>query len=267
MYRLNNGIEIPPIGFGVFELGDNTEQSVLTALEAGYRLIDAAANYGNEVETGRAIRASGIRRNELFITTKLWNDDMRADRQKEAFEKSLKRLGTDYIDLYLIHWPVEGKYVESWHIMEELYRQKLVRAIGVCNFNREHLETLFQEAEIAPTVNQIEIHPYCAADSIRSFCAQRFIQCEGWSPLGRGMILNNSKLQKIALEHRKSAAQIAIKWQVQHGLIPLPRSSSPQRIRENIDIWDFTLSDAQMQAIDALNQDKHIGATPEHFTF
>ncbi len=266
MYKLNNGVEIPKIGFGVFGLGDATKACVERALSLGYRLIDTAADYGNEAETGRAVRNSPIPRSEIFVTTKLWNDDMRKGRQRQAFEESLGRLGMDYVDLYLIHWPVAGKYVESWHVLEELYEEGLVRAIGVCNFNQEQLEILGKEARILPAVNQIEIHPRCAALSIRKFCREHSILCEGWSPLGRGRFPGEC-LEKIGRRHGKSGAQTAIRWQVQQGLVPLPRSSSPVRIAENFSVFDFELSAEEMEEIDGLNREEHLGATPEHFTF
>lgn len=270
---LNNGVKMPQLGLGVWQArdGEEVEAAVSTALEAGYRLIDTAAVYGNERGVGRAIAASNIPRKEIFATTKLWNADQGYMPALAAFEKSLARLNLDYIDLYLIHWPVPAadKYIETWRALEKLYSDGRVRAIGVSNFKPAHLERLIAESTVVPAVNQIELHPYLSQTATREFCARHGIAVESWSPLGgsNGPVLDDETIKAIAAAHDKSPAQVIIRWHIQHGLITIPKSVHKNRIDENFDVWDFELSDKDMQAIDSLNTDTRVGPDPDNANF
>lgn len=266
---LNNGVEIPRLGLGVFKSQDGaeTEHAVRWALEAGYRHIDTAKAYHNEGSVGKAIAESGIDRKEIFITTKLWNDDMRAGKQREVFEQSLEALRTDYVDLYLIHWPVKEAYVESWEIMVDLYRQGLIRAIGVSNFNEHHLDDVIRATGIVPAVNQIELHPRLTQAPLCAYCEKLGIAPEAWSPLGHGGLIADETLSAIGKKYGKSAAQVMIRWDLQRGIITIPKSVHRERIVQNADVFDFALSDADMAAISAMNRDERTGADPESFPF
>ncbi len=266
MWTLNNGVEIPATGYGVFKVkeGDEVFRSVLEALEAGYRLIDTAAIYGNEEGVGRAIKASGLKREEIFLTTKLWNTDQGYDKAFEAFETSLKKLDTDYVDLYLVHWPGKDKYVESYKALEKLYQDKRVRAIGVCNFHIHHLEKLLEETTIVPAMNQIELHPLMNQEEIRTFCKEKGIQVEAWGPLMQGKEdLEAPLLVELSKKYKKSPAQIILRWHVQHGVLAIPKSVTPSRIRENIDLFDFELTSEDMAKIDGMNENKRLSADPD----
>ena len=266
MWTLNNGVEIPATGYGVFKVkeGDEVFRSVLEALEAGYRLIDTAAIYGNEEGVGRAIKASGLKREEIFLTTKLWNTDQGYDKAFEAFETSLKKLDTDYVDLYLVHWPGKDKYVESYKALEKLYQDKRVRAIGVCNFHIHHLEKLLEETTIVPAMNQIELHPLMNQEEIRTFCKEKGIQVEAWGPLMQGKAdLEAPLLVELSKKYKKSPAQIILRWHVQHGVLAIPKSVTPSRIRENIDLFDFELTSEDMAKIDGMNENKRLSADPD----
>jgi len=268
IWKLNNGIEIPSLGFGVFKVkeGDEVFRSVLEALEAGYRLIDTAAIYGNEEGVGRAIKASGLKREEIFLTTKLWNTDQGYDKAFEAFETSLKKLDTDYVDLYLIHWPGKDKFVESYKALEKLYKDNKVRAIGVCNFHIHHLEELMAETEIVPAMNQIELHPLMNQRDILDFCKEKGIQVEAWGPLMQGKgDLEAQVFVDLGKKHKKSPAQVILRWHHQNGVLAIPKSVTPSRIRENIDIFDFELSDEDMKKIDAHNENRRLSADPDTF--
>jgi len=268
IWKLNNGIEIPSLGFGVFKVkeGDEVFRSVLEALEAGYRLIDTAAIYGNEEGVGRAIKASGLKREEIFLTTKLWNTDQGYDKAFEAFETSLKKLDTDYVDLYLIHWPGKDKFVESYKALEKLLSDKKVRAIGVCNFHIHHLEELMAETEIVPAMNQIELHPLMNQRDILDFCKEKGIQVEAWGPLMQGKgDLEAQVFVDLGKKHKKSPAQVILRWHHQNGVLAIPKSVTPSRIRENIDIFDFELSDEDMKKIDAHNENRRLSADPDTF--
>ncbi len=270
--RLNNGVEIPRLGLGVFRAGSDKEtaEAVRWALEAGYRHIDTAAAYGNEAGVGQAIRESGLPREAVFLTTKLWNDDMRADRQREAFEASLRRLGVEYVDLYLIHWPVKGKYVASWQVLESLYREGRIRAIGVSNFLEHHLDDVMRVATVTPAVNQLECHPRLTQEPLKAYCAQLGIAFESWSPLGGsrdGNLTADATLAAIGKNYGKSAAQVILRWHLQRDLIVIPKSTHRERIRENAALFDFSLSDADMAEIGAMNRDERVGAHPDTFTF
>jgi len=266
---LNNGLAMPWLGFGVFKVeeGDEVERAVRTALETGYRSIDTAALYNNERGVGRAMRASGIPREEIFLTTKVWNDDMRAKRTLAAFKESLERLGTDYVDLYLVHWPVDGYYKETWRAMEEIYASGRAKAIGVSNFMIHHLEDLLGESEIIPAVNQLEFHPLLVQKELLVFCQSQAIQVEAWSPLMRGKILEKEAIVCIAEKYAKTAAQIILRWDLQHGVVTIPKSTHAERIAENADIFDFALSEADMQTLDAMDAGERVGPDPYNFAF
>ena len=267
--KLNNGVDIPQLGLGVFlsEEGEETYNAVRWALDAGYRHIDTAKVYGNEASVGRAVKDSGIPREEIFITTKLWNSDIRDGVQEKAFYDSLDRLGCDYIDLYLIHWPVREGYNEAWKTMESLYEKKLIRAIGISNFNPHHYETLMKDATVNPAVNQIELHPFLTQKDVVSYFKNKNVAGESWSPLGRGELLGEPEIVKMAARLGKTPAQIIIRWHLQSGLIVIPKSAHKSRIIENASVFDFSLTEEQMANIDALNKDQRTGASPDNFSF
>ncbi len=263
---LNNGVKIPKIGFGAYLLkeGEETVEAVGEALKAGYRSIDTASLYGNEKNIGQAIRESLIPREDIFVTTKVGKDEQGYDNTLKAFENSLDRLQMSYIDLYLIHWPVPDKSLESYRALEKLYKEGKIRAIGVSNFNIHHLETLLSFCEIPPTVNQMELHPLLSQEPLRRFCIKHKIQIEAWSPLMRGgKIMDNDIILRMAEEYGKTPAQIILRWHYQHNIIAIPKSKTPSRIRENIDIFDFQLSESHMEIIDHMNVDLHIGINPD----
>lgn len=268
--KLNNGTEIPCLGLGVFQSPDGPETSnaVRWAIEAGYIHIDTAKIYENEKSVGQGVRDSGVPREKLFITTKLWNNDMRANRQQEAFETSLKLLGMDYIDLYLIHWPVEN-YVESWKIMEKIYASGKAKAIGVSNFHPHHLDNLLANSTIVPAVNQVELHPRLSQEPLRKYCAEKGIAIEAWSPIGGqgGDLLSEPVLKNIAAKHGKSPAQVVIRWDLQSGIITIPKSVHQARIKENCSVFDFELSKDEIAAIDKLNKNQRVGPNPDKFDF
>jgi diketogulonate reductase-like aldo/keto reductase len=258
-YRLSNGVEIPCVGFGTWQTpdGEVAVSSVKAALAAGYRHIDTAAIYGNEESVGRAIRESGIPRKDIFLTTKLWNDDHGYDSTLRAFEVSGKRLGTDYFDLYLIHWPnpikFRGNWQEAnagtWKAFEELYKAKKARAIGVSNFHQRHIEALLKTAGIAPQVNQIRLCPGDTQDAVVEYCRSKNILLEAYSPLGVGKLLGSPEMKVFAEKYRRSVAQICIRWSLQRGYLPLPKSVTPERIRENTQVFDFDLSPQDVETI------------------
>jgi len=266
---LNNQVKMPQLGFGVFRSaeGKETYQAVRWALEAGYRHIDTAMIYGNEESVGKAIHDSGIPRAEIFLTTKLWNDDMRKDRQEKAFQESLDRLQVDYVDLYLIHWPVAEKFHETWKIMEKIYRTGKARAIGVSNFQQHHLETILANAVIVPAVNQVELNPQLSQVPLFDFCTGKGILMEAWSPLGGGELVSDPRLAEIGAKYQKSAVQVILRWDLQRGIITIPKSVHKDRIINNTKIFDFELSAQDMAAINSLNQDKRTGADPDTFDF
>src|SRR5574344_429697 len=221
-FTLNNGLKMPKFGLGVYKSGEDTFQAVKWALETGYRLIDTAAYYNNEIQVGKAIRESGIPREEIFVTTKIWNSDQSADRQEDAFLESLNKLKLDYIDLYLIHWPVPGKFSDTWKYMEDFLASGKVHAIGVSNFLIHHLDELAAVSKTVPAVDQFECHPFLTRENVRDYCAAHGIQPEAWSPLGRGVVLESRTIQEIAKKHRKSPAQITLRWDYQNGIITIP---------------------------------------------
>ncbi|GAA4919612.1 aldo/keto reductase [Streptomonospora salina] len=263
---LNNGVRIPQLGFGVWQV-DNSETAdvVGTALEAGYRSIDTAAAYGNEEGVGEALRRSELPRGELFVTSKLWNSDQGYDSTLRAFEASVERLGLEYLDLYLIHWPMPAndEFVDSWKAMERLYAEGRVRAIGVSNFHAAHLRRIFDEGGIAPTVNQIELHPRLTQEEMRSFDQEHDIATEAWSPLGQGQLLQDPAVAKLAEAYGKTSAQIILRWHLQLGTIAIPKSVTPERIRANFDVFDFELSTGDVEAVSALNENHRFGPDPD----
>ena len=255
---LNSGFTIPQLGYGVFKVdAAETERNVLDALEAGYRHIDTAAIYGNEEGVGRAIAASGIARDELFITTKLWNDRQSGDQPQQAVAESLEKLGLDFVDLYLVHWPTpeRGTFVNAWKQLEIIRDKGLAHSIGVSNFLVEHLEAIGRESDVLPAVNQIELHPAYQQREITEWCTSRGILIEAWGPLGQGKypLLEESVIVEAATAHGKTPAQVVLRWDIQNNTIVFPKSTNPGRIRENLDIFDFELSAAEMAAITALN--------------
>lgn len=266
---LNNGVEMPQLGFGVWQVPDDeAERAVATALEAGYRSIDTAAIYGNEEGTGRAIGASGLPREELFVTTKLWNGDQGYDSTLRAFDVSLDKLGLDHVDLYLIHWPLpsKGLFVDTYKAFEKLYSDGRIKAIGVSNFLPEHLERLIGETSVVPAVNQIELHPHLQQHAAREFHAERGIATEAWSPLGSGKgLLEVPAIVAIARKHNRTPAQVVLRWHLQLGNVVIPKSVTPSRIAENIDVFDFTLDTEDLAAISALNEDRRLGPDPATF--
>jgi diketogulonate reductase-like aldo/keto reductase len=266
---LNNGLKMPWLGFGVWRMKDGleVEAAVKQALEIGYRSIDTATIYGNERGVGKAIRESGIPREEIFLTTKVWNDDQRAKRTKAAFEESLERLGTDYVDLYLIHWPVKDYYLETWQVMEEIYQSGRAKAIGVSNFLVPHLEELLPVSQTVPSVNQIEFHPLLVQPELLRFCRSHQIQVEAWSPLMEGRIVTVQAVQMLAEKYGKTPAQIVLRWDLQHEVVTIPKSTRPDRIAENTRIFDFELSPEDMDVLDALDGGRRIGPDPANFDF
>lgn len=266
--RLNNGVEIPFLGLGVFQSppGETTRKAVLYALEAGYRHIDTAKIYGNEQDVGQAIRESGIPRSEIFVTTKLWNQDHGYDATLKAFTKSNQRLGLDYIDLYLIHWPVRGLRLETWRAMETLLAEGKCRAIGVSNYLVRHLEELLDHCRVIPAVNQIELSPYCYLyrKETVDFCRAKGIWLEAYSPLTKGEKLRDPKLVKIASKYHKTPAQILIRWALQHQFIVIPKSVRRDRIRENAQVFDFSISPEDMSYLDTFNENLTTGWDPTH---
>ncbi|OAB35264.1 glyoxal reductase [Paenibacillus macquariensis subsp. defensor] len=264
---LNNGVEMPWLGLGVWKATDGNEviHAVQTAITAGYRKIDTAAIYDNEIGVGTAIRHCGVPRTELFITTKLWNADQGYRQTLQAFHESLRKLGLDYLDLYLIHWPVKDKYQETWEAFLDLYELGKVRAIGVSNFQDYHLQELLNFSHIIPAVNQVELHPRLTQKPLLAYCKQHGIQLEAWSPLMRGQFLDHPILINLSDLHAKSVAQIILRWNLQNNVVVIPKSVQEHRIIENLNIFDFELSTEDMAAIDTLNQDHRLGADPNNF--
>ena len=266
--KLNNGVEMPQLGFGVFKVeeGKTVVDAVKKAIEVGYRSIDTAAIYQNETGVGQAIRESGVPREELFITSKVWNSDQGYEATLKAFDASLEKLGLDYLDLYLVHWPTpeQDKYVDTYKALEKLYEDGKVRAIGVSNFKIPHLERIFSECKVKPVVNQVELHPYFSQLELREFCQKNEIYVEAWGPLMQGgEALTNEVIAKIAEQHGKSPAQVILRWHLQNQIIAIPKSTTPSRIEENFKVFDFELSKEEMEQIDALNQDKRQGPDPD----
>ncbi|MCM3653100.1 aldo/keto reductase [Metabacillus litoralis] len=270
---LHNGVKMPWFGIGVFKVEEGPElvNAVKSAIKHGYRSIDTAAIYENEEGVGQAIREgikeASIPREELFITSKVWNSDLGYESTIAAYETSLKKLDLEYLDLYLIHWPVEGKYKEAWRALETLYKEGRVKAIGVSNFQVHHLEDLMNDAEIKPMVNQVEYHPRLTQKEIQAFCQEHGIQLEAWSPLMQGQLLDNLVLQEIANKYNKTIAQVILRWDLQNGVVTIPKSTKEHRIVENSTIFDFELTKEEMQRINELNQNHRVGPDPDNFDF
>ena len=275
--KLNNGLKMPMLGFGVFKVEEGQEavDTIKVALEAGYRSIDTATIYGNEKSVGIAMKESGVPRGEIFLTTKLWNEVQRTGDPEEAINQSLKDLGTDYVDLYLIHWPVKDRYVDTWLAMEKIYKSGRAKAIGISNFQQHHIEDIKKVWSVVPAVNQIEIHPNLTQKPLIEFCRISSIIPQSWSPLGgtagkdgiRDSLLENKTLKAIGARYGKSAAQVILRWNIDLGIITIPKSVTPSRIRDNINIFDFTLAPDEIAAIDALNKDQRVGPDPDNFDF
>lgn len=270
---LYNGVKMPWLGLGVFKVeeGPELEHAVKSAIKHGYRSIDTAAIYENEEGVGRGIRAglkeAGIAREDLFVTSKVWNADLGYESTLAAYETSLKKLNLEYLDLYLIHWPVEGKYKEAWKALETLYKEGRVKAIGVSNFHIHHLQELMKDAEIKPMVNQVEFHPRLTQKELRDFCKEQGIQFEAWSPLAQGQLLDHPVLEAIAKKHQKSIAQVILRWDLQNGVVTIPKSTKEHRIVENANVFDFALTKEDMELIDGLNQNERVGPDPDNFDF
>lgn len=266
---LNNGVSMPWLGIGTWQsaAGRETEQAVAWALELGYRHVDTAALYGNEADVGRALRASGIPRDQLFVTSKVWNEDLRQRRVREAFELSLEKLGLDFVDLYLVHWPVPGAYLEAWRVLEGLLAEGRTRAIGVSNFLVPQLEVLLAEARIVPAVNQVEWHPWLQQPALVDFCRRHGIVFQAWSPLMQGRVGEEPELVRIGRRHDRSPAQVAIRWGLQRQVVMIPKSVRRARIAENAAVFDFELSADEMSAIDRCDRNQRLGADPNNFHF
>ena len=270
---LHNGVKMPWFGLGVFKVeeGPELENAVKSAIKNGYRSVDTAAIYGNEVGVGKGIqeglKEAGIAREDLFVTSKVWNADLGYEATIAAYEQSLEKLGLEYLDLYLIHWPVEGKFKDAWRALETLYKEGRVKAIGVSNFHIHHLEELMKDAEIKPMIDQVEYHPRLTQKELQAFCQEHGIQLEAWSPLMQGQLLDNEDLQEIASNHNKSVAQIILRWDLQNGVVTIPKSTKEHRIIENANIFDFELTNEEMEVIHGLNQNLRVGPDPDNFDF
>jgi len=261
---LNNGVKMPWLGFGTYnaEDGDTVIEAVKEALRIGYRHIDTAAFYGNERGVGIAIKESGVPREEIFLVSKLWNSDQGYEKTLQAFKTSIKKLGTEYLDLYLIHWP-QSLNKETWKALEKLYKEGRIRAIGVSNFTCKHLKDLLEDAEIIPAVNQVEFHPYLAQNELRDFCKKHDIQLEAWSPLMRGQIFQIPLFQYLSKKYERTISQIVLRWDLQMGVITIPKSTLLTRIKENAEIFDFEISKEDMNKIQQLNKGLRIGMNPD----
>ncbi len=270
---LRNGVKMPWLGLGVFKVEEGPElvNAVKTAIVKGYRSIDTAAIYGNEEGVGEGIRQglkeAGLSREDIFVTSKVWNADLGYEATLAAYETSLQKLGLEYLDLYLIHWPVEGKYKEAWKALETLYKEEKVRAVGVSNFQIHHLEDLMKDGDVKPVINQVEYHPRLTQKELHAFCQKHDIQLEAWSPLMQGELLDNDVLKEIAEKHGKSVAQIILRWDLQNGVVTIPKSTKEHRIVENSSLFDFELDAEDVSKIDGLNQNHRVGPDPDNFDF
>jgi len=271
---LNNGLEMPLIGYGVFRVpeGDDLAEAVKTAIAKGYRSIDTAQVYRNEESVGRGIRAAIdeglVTREELFVTSKVWNDGLSYEETLAAYDSSLEKLGLDYLDLYLVHWPgIDTNYVNVYKALEKVYQDGRVRSIGVSNFHVHHLEHLLKETSVVPVINQIEFHPHLTQEEVRAFCKEKGIQAEAWSPLMNGSLLEESLIQQLASKYGKTPAQIVLRYDVQHGVVTIPKTMTPARMTENLTVFDFALTEEEMAQLDALNDGLRCGPDPEKFNF
>ncbi|WP_393087460.1 aldo/keto reductase [Streptomyces sp. LN704] len=265
---LNNAVRIPQLGFGTFQIPpEETRETTLAALEAGYRHIDTAEMYGNEKEVGQAVRDSGLDRGDVFVTSKLDNGAHAHDDALQAFDRTMEELALDYLDLFLIHWPLPGKgdFVETWKALEEIYRSGRAKAIGVSNFQPQHLRRLLESSEVVPAVNQIEVHPYLTQADVRAFGAEHDIATEAWSPIAQGKVLDDPTIKRIAERVGRTPAQVTLRWHLQRGDIIFPKSVTQKRIEENFDLFDFELGEGDMGEISALNRDERTGPDPDRF--
>ncbi|UII76700.1 aldo/keto reductase [Flagellimonas sp. HMM57] len=265
-FELNNKIMMPQMGLGVLfaKNDEEVENAVISALHTGYRKIDTASAYQNEEGVGKAIKKSTISRADVFITTKVWNSEQGYDKTLYAFDESLIKLDTDYVDMYLIHWPVKFKYRETYRAMEEIYKSGRAKAIGVCNFSIDQLKNLMGDAEVVPALNQVEMHPYCSQNDMMDFAGLHNIQLEAWRPIMMGEVLNIPELREIGKIHQKSAVQVTLRWLIQRGVAVIPKSITPKRIRENFEIFDFELSEREMTVIEGLNKNRRLGEDLSH---
>lgn len=268
-FTLHNGVQMPYLGLGTYQSDNDLEvvDAIKEAVQFGYRHIDTAAAYKNEEGVGKGIKESGINRKEIFVVSKVWNDDQGYDSTLKAFDESLNRLGLEYLDLYLIHWPVVGKYKETWKALEYLYAQKKIRAIGVSNFLKHHLENLMKDCTIVPMVNQMEFHPLLVQQNLIEFCNENSIQYESWSPFMQGKIFTLDICNDLAKKYRKSVAQIILRWNLQKGVIAIPKSVHINRIKSNADIFDFELSEEDINFLDSLENGQRSGPDPDNFNF
>lgn len=264
---LNNGVEMPWVGLGVFMMQDGKEASdaVRWAVEAGYRSIDTAAVYKNEKAVGQGIKDSGVDRSKLFVTSKVWNSDLGYESTLKAFQSSLKRLKLDYLDLYLIHWPVEGKYKDSWKALEKLYKDGYVRSIGLSNFHENHIEDILSVAEVIPQVDQIECHPKLNQKELIKYTKKHRIQFEAWSPLMHGELLMDKTIVQIAHKYKKTPAQLLIRWDLENGLVTIPKTSKKDRIESNANVFDFTIEEEDKKILDSMNDGSRWGPDPDDF--
>ncbi len=270
--QLNNGINMPGIGLGVFQVeNDATAEIVKNAIEVGYRSIDTAAIYGNEAGVGEGIKQAlatmDLKREDLFITSKVWNAGLSYDETVAAYEESLQKLGLEYLDLYLIHWPGKNKYAESWKALEDLYTAGKIKAIGVCNFNVSHLQDLLNSARVIPVINQVEFHPRLQQVELRAFCKEHNIQLEAWAPLMQGGLLEDPTIAEIAKKYGKSISQIILRWDIQNGVVTIPKTVNKERMVQNASIFDFSLTEEELQIINAMNLEKRVGPDPAEFDF
>nr|WP_298995987.1 aldo/keto reductase [uncultured Allomuricauda sp.] len=268
-FELNNGVKMPYFGLGVYLSKDGNEviQAVDDALEHGYRHIDTASIYKNENGVGEAIKQSSVKREDIFVVSKVWNADQGFESTLRAYDDSLKRLDLDYLDLYLIHWPKEGLYKETWRALEKLYKEKRVKAIGVSNFLQHHLEDVMTGSEVVPMVNQMEFHPYLVQQDLLDFCKEKGIQYEAWSPMMQGHIFEMEEFKQLADKYGKTIAQIVLRWDLQKGVVTIPKSVKKERIISNAQIFDFELDEDDMALLDAMDQGKRFGPDPDNFDF
>ncbi|MFF2797854.1 aldo/keto reductase [Lysinibacillus xylanilyticus] len=271
---LNNGLEMPLIGYGVFRVpeGDDLAEAVKTAIAKGYRSIDTAQVYRNEESVGRGIRAAIeeglVTREELFVTSKVWNDGLSYEETLAAYDSSLEKLGLDYLDLYLVHWPgIDTNYINVYKALEKIYQDGRVRSIGVSNFHVHHLENILKETSVVPVINQIEFHPHLTQEEVRAYCKEKGIQVEAWSPLMNGSLLEESLIQQLASKYGKTPAQIVLRYDVQHGVVTIPKTMTPARMTENLTVFDFALTEEEMAQLDTLNDGLRCGPDPEKFNF